>query len=132
MPFNSGWLHSHLSGLPGLVPPPNRPAAFLHGHQIPPRGGQRVAAELGLCRVGWIFTHLPREFPISSAEIRQMARFQNGHPASEGPSSWFVTLVLTQNKMGEVTPSAYMASDQGMALENCDVLAHSTDPTMYV
>jgi len=89
---------------------------------------QRCAEELGMCRVGWIFTHLPREFPVSSAEVRQMARFQNGHPSPYGPGSCFVTLVLTQNKMGEVTPSAFMASDQAMALERCDVLAHSDDP----
>ena len=61
-----------------------------------------------------------------------MARFQNGHPSSTGPGSCFVTLVLTQNQMGEVAPAAFMASDQAMALGRCDVLSHSSDPEWCV
>ena len=49
---------------------------------------------MGLERVGWCFTHLPRDFLVSSGDIRKMARLQNkyrGHGKHGG--SMFSTLV---------------------------------------
>lgn len=40
---------------------------------------EQIAEALGIERVGWIFTHPSREFPLSSYDIRLMAKFQNAH-----------------------------------------------------
>jgi len=91
----------------------------------------RLLKAMGLERVGWCFTHLPRDFLVSSGDIRKMARLQNkyrGHGKHGG--SMFSTLVVTQNAAGEIEPRAFMASDQAMALERDRVLDDSKDPEL--
>lgn len=91
---------------------------------------EAIAHALGLQRVGWIFTHPTRDYAVASNELRQMARFQNSHRIPGVPGSLFVTMLLSQNERGEITPSAYMASDQAMSLELADVLSLSSDPQL--
>eukprot|EP00753_Platysulcus_tardus_P007948 PLAT15538.9.p1 GENE.PLAT15538.9~~PLAT15538.9.p1 ORF type:complete len:566 (+),score=210.95 PLAT15538.9:88-1698(+) len=93
---------------------------------------ERVAAACGLEPVGWIFTHLPRDYMLGSDELRQMARLQLAHKKATDRGARFVTMVLTQNELGEIAPRAFMASDQCMALERDGVLGDSDDPRFCV
>lgn len=113
----------------------NHTAGFMLAPDPHEEAVEAVAAALGLSRVGWIFSHLPRSYPMSSYEIRQAraqpqqraaaallltfcialwqaARFQLIHPRPDGPGSPFVSMTLTQNAAGEVEPAAMMVSDQ--------------------
>lgn len=91
----------------------------------------RILAALGLCRVGWCFTHPPRDYFVSSGDVRKMARLQLKYrgPSAHG-GSMFSTLIVAQNAKKEIEPRAFMASDQGMALERDRVLGDSKDPEM--
>jgi nuclear protein localization family protein 4 len=90
---------------------------------------ERIAGALGLQRIGWIFTHLPRDFVLASSELRRAAKFQNAHRVPGVPGSKFVTLVMRQDAAtGEVEPRGFMASDQAMALERDGVLGRCVDP----
>lgn len=103
----------------------------------------RVAQELGLTRVGWIFTDLVAEDTkkgtvkhirgnvdshfLTAEECVMAADFQNKHPnpcklSSEGHfGSKFVTVVVTGDSKSQVHFEGYQVSNQCMALvrDNC-------------
>eukprot|EP00742_Colponemidia_sp_Colp-10_P004099 GILJ01004374.1.p1 GENE.GILJ01004374.1~~GILJ01004374.1.p1 ORF type:complete len:568 (+),score=59.41 GILJ01004374.1:49-1752(+) len=95
----------------------------------------RIAEELGLEKVGWIFTALPRDYFLSSQEVREAARFQNEFSV-EHPTGYmvtkFVTVVVKQDTEGHISPDAYMVSDQCQALERDNVLGESDNPKLMV
>ena len=90
---------------------------------------ERIAAAAGLERVGWVFTHLPRNLELTSSEVHLAARFQNAHirtdPLSGLRRSQFVTMSITKNVAGEVVPRVFMATDTAMVIERNDLLGLS-------
>eukprot|EP00744_Colponema_vietnamica_P010232 GILI01014484.1.p1 GENE.GILI01014484.1~~GILI01014484.1.p1 ORF type:complete len:309 (+),score=91.53 GILI01014484.1:602-1528(+) len=97
------------------------------------RALDRVTEALGLERIGWIFTSLPREEALTSAEVRMCAQWQNlqtvEHPTGY-PVSKFVTVVAKQAADGNIAPAAFMVSDQCQALERDEVLGDSDSHTV--
>lgn len=87
-----------------------------------------IAAELGLEKIGWIFTSISHDAFLSSHEIRTAASFQqeyfNMHPSGYRVSK-FVTVVLKPTDDGNAMPEAYMVSDQAQALERDKVFGDS-------
>ena len=87
---------------------------------------ERIADAAGLERVGWVFTHLPRNLELTSSEVHLAARFQNAHiradPLSGLRRSQFVTMSITKNVAGEVVPRVFMATDTAMVIERNDLL----------
>ena len=79
-----------------------------------------IAHELGLEKIGWIFTSINHDAFLSSHEIRMAAQYQqeyfNMHPSGYRVSK-FVTVVLKPTEDGNAMPEAYMVSDQAQALE---------------
>lgn len=84
-----------------------------------------VAAALGREKVGWVFSHPPREdesFHFSSREVLLAAQLQAD---AGGKGSLFVTLKVTLDKEGQASFEAFQLSDQcvdmfaaGALLEN--------------
>ncbi|EQC38258.1 hypothetical protein SDRG_04684 [Saprolegnia diclina VS20] len=71
-----------------------------------------VAAALGWSKVGWIFSHPPREdetFHFSSREILLAAQLQLD---AGGPKTPFVTVKVTLDKEGQASFEAFQVSDQ--------------------
>ncbi|TMW66502.1 hypothetical protein Poli38472_004267 [Pythium oligandrum] len=71
-----------------------------------------VAAALGREKVGWVFSHLPREdesFHFSAHEIMMAAQLQAD---AGGKESLFVTLKVTLDKEGQASFEAFQVSDQ--------------------
>lgn len=109
---------------------------------------QEVAANLGLTRLGWIFTDLvplnsasqlvktcrgPDTHFLSAQEIITAAAYQNAHPnksrlTEEGEyGSKFVTVVVTGNKEHEIHMEGYQVSNQCMALVRDEILVPTKD-----
>lgn len=86
-----------------------------------------IARVMGLEVVGWAITTLPRSSDrhgrvfMSGREVRQAARFQSRFSDQWGHSR-FVSMVVEYNDEGQVEPSAYQISDQGMAMERDGIL----------
>ncbi|CEM15003.1 unnamed protein product [Vitrella brassicaformis CCMP3155] len=98
---------------------------------------EAVAGRLGLERIGYIFTHLPRDELLTSDEIQKIARLQLDHLSDKHftsyPVSKFVTLTIApdpNSAMGAAgaAPNAFMISDLGMAFVRDGVLGMSPDP----
>ncbi len=91
----------------------------------------RILKAAGLERVGWVFTHPPRNQAITALEAHLMAKFQNRHLRKDEITglhrSQFVSLTITKNVAGKIVPRAYMVSDQGMVLERSKLWAKGTD-----
>lgn len=108
--------------------------SFLHDPQLVT--ADRLAAGLGLERIGWIFTHLPRDELLTAQELTQAARYQlellRSNHFSRYPVTKFVTCTITTNDKGEPTPNAFMISDMGMALLRDGLLADPPPDTTHV
>jgi nuclear protein localization protein 4 homolog len=91
----------------------------------------RILKAAGLERVGWVFTHPPRNQAITALEAHLMAKFQNMHLKKDEITglnrSQFVSLTITKNVAGKIVPRAFMVSDQGMVLERSKLWAKGTD-----
>ncbi|KJP88843.1 hypothetical protein AK88_01533 [Plasmodium fragile] len=82
-----------------------------------------IANRLGLERIGWIFTHLPRKEHLTSEEVVQIAKLQlanlkkNTHYTNYSVSN-FITCTISPDPMlsNEPVTNAFMVSDLGMAL----------------
>lgn len=87
-----------------------------------------IAVELGLEKIGWIFTSINHDAFLSSFEIRNAAKYQeeffSAHPTGYKVSK-FVTVVLKPTDDGNAMPEAYMVSDQAQALERDNVFGDS-------
>ena len=87
-----------------------------------------LAVELGLEKIGWIFTSINHDAFLSSFEIRKAAEYQELF-ATKHPSGYkvtkFVTVVLKPTEDGNAMPEAYMVSDQAQALERDKVFGES-------
>ncbi|SOV11596.1 nuclear protein localization protein 4, putative [Plasmodium sp. gorilla clade G2] len=82
-----------------------------------------IAERLGLERIGWIFTHLPRQEYLTSDEVVNIAKIQlknikkNMHYTNY-PISNFITCTISPDPLlsNEPVTNAFMVSDLGMAL----------------
>lgn len=82
-----------------------------------------IAERLGLERIGWIFTHLPRQEYLTSDEVVNIAKMQltnikkNMHYTNY-PISNFITCTISPDPLlsNEPVTNAFMVSDLGMAL----------------
>ncbi|GAM17021.1 hypothetical protein SAMD00019534_001960, partial [Acytostelium subglobosum LB1] len=84
---------------------------------------ESLASMLGMCRVGWIFSHPTRKYVMSSTDIIQAANFQNTFGKS------FVTLIMTTNSEGSTSLEAFQVSDQALKLEKTEeFLPNQPDP----
>lgn len=111
----------------------------------------RQAQEMGLSRIGLIFTDLSDagagdgsvfckrhkdSFFLSSLEVIMAARHQTRHPnvskySEQGFfSSKFVTCVISGNLEGEIDISSYQVSTEAEALVTADMISGSTFPSM--
>jgi len=87
----------------------------------------RVASSMGLRRVGVLLTAPSRNFlGLSSEEIALVSQLQ-ARPAGEPPSR-FVTILMQPDAKGVVEPSAWMVSDQGVALHRDRAMAQPARP----
>lgn len=107
----------------------------------------RIASELGLTFVGWIFTDLIAEDMklgtvrnlrnadthfLSAQEVVMAGHFQNAHPnpCRLSPDGYFgsksVTVIVT-GKENQVHTEGYQVSNQGMALVRDDCLVPTKD-----
>ncbi|CAL9737278.1 nuclear protein localization protein 4 [Monosporozyma servazzii] len=110
-----------------------------------------VAAEMGLSRIGFIFTDLTDagngdgsvfckrhkdSYFLTSFEIIMAAQHQLTHPnpckySEQGEfSSKFVTCVVSGNLDGEIDISSYQVSREAEALVDADMISGSTHPSM--
>ena len=87
-----------------------------HGFEVfdDPHGekADAIATALGLEKIGWVFSHPPREdssFLFSSREILLAAQLQVDSGGKESP---FVTLKVTLDKEGQASFEAFQVSDQ--------------------
>ncbi|GAW81478.1 hypothetical protein, conserved [Plasmodium gonderi] len=88
-----------------------------------------IANRLGLERIGWIFTHLPRKEYLTSNEVVQIARLQldnlkkNIHYTNYSISN-FITCTISPDPMlsNEPVTNAFMISDLGMALIKANLI----------
>ena len=87
----------------------------------------KTAKAARLENIGWIFTHPPRDQPITSMEAHLMAKFQNAHmtkdPLTGLRRSRYAAVTITRNIAGEVVPRGFMVSDQGMVLDSSGIWA---------
>ncbi|CRG97853.1 nuclear protein localization protein 4, putative [Plasmodium gallinaceum] len=82
-----------------------------------------IAERLGLERIGWIFTHLPRKEYLTSDEVVHIAKLQlanmkkNMHYTNYSVSN-FITCTISPDPLlsNEPVTNAFMVSDLGMAL----------------
>ncbi|EUD68201.1 hypothetical protein C922_01219 [Plasmodium inui San Antonio 1] len=97
-----------------------------------------IANRLGLERIGWIFTHLPRKEHLTSEEVVQIAKLQlanlkkNVHYTNYSVSN-FVTCTISPDPMlsNEPVTNAFMVSDLGMALIRSNLVdSTQTDPSL--
>ncbi|KMZ80011.1 hypothetical protein PVIIG_04808 [Plasmodium vivax India VII] len=96
-----------------------------------------IANRLGLERIGWIFTHLPRKEHLTSEEVVQIANLQlanlkkNMHYTNYSVSN-FITCTISPDPMlsNEPVTNAFMVSDMGMALIRSSLVdSTQTDPS---
>ncbi|SBT74594.1 nuclear protein localization protein 4, putative [Plasmodium ovale] len=106
------------------------PDDFIHSVDI-------IAERLGLERIGWIFTHLPRKEYITSDEVVHIAKLQlenikkNTHYTNYSVSN-FITCTISPDPMlsNEPVTNAFMVSDLGMALMRDNLIKdYQTDPS---
>ncbi len=89
-----------------------------------------VATALGWTKVGWVFSHPPREddsFHFSAREILMAAQLQLD---AGGPSSPFVTVKVTLDKTGQASFEAFQVSDQCMEMFAAGALLEVEDNPM--
>lgn len=90
-----------------------------------------VAAALGLERIGWIFTSLPRDQLLTSYDLMQAAKFQNEFANTTHYTRYwksaFVTCHVAPDEDNKLT-NAYMASDQLCAMLRDGILAEPLGP----
>ncbi|KAJ0395411.1 hypothetical protein P43SY_003835 [Pythium insidiosum] len=88
-----------------------------------------VAAALGREKVGWVFSHPPREeesFHFSAREVLLAAQLQAD---AGGKGSLFVTLKVTLDKEGQASFEAFQVSDQCVDMYGAGALQeHESDP----
>ncbi|CAK63271.1 unnamed protein product (macronuclear) [Paramecium tetraurelia] len=89
-----------------------------------------IATNLGMEKIGWIFTNVNHDCFLSSEELRQAARYQQMHSIQHPEGclvSKFLTVVLRTKKDNpdEVVPEVYMVSDQGQQLEQDGIFQNS-------
>eukprot|EP00922_Rhytidocystis_sp_ex-Travisia-forbesii_P072191 GHVS01107663.1.p1 GENE.GHVS01107663.1~~GHVS01107663.1.p1 ORF type:complete len:524 (-),score=85.76 GHVS01107663.1:236-1753(-) len=98
----------------------------------------RIAAKLGIERIGWMFTHLPRDELLTADEVVQAARFQwqgiNENHFTKYPVAKFVTCTITPDAKngGEPVPNAFMVSDMGMALVRDSLVTDVQPDTTHI
>ncbi len=118
-----------VAAVEAIYEPPQASDLFGVALELDPREAEveRITAAAGLRRIGWILTHLPRNFRISAAEVRTAARFQQSYISSErhdrddgrGNANHFVTVLVSHNARASVTNVvASQASDQCVRLEH--------------
>lgn len=86
-----------------------------------------IANELGMTKVGWLFSHPPREdtsFLFSSREVLLAAQLQHDAGGSDSP---FVTVKVTLNADGEASFEAFQVSDQCIDLFTTGALLENTE-----
>ncbi|ETV74084.1 hypothetical protein H257_11390 [Aphanomyces astaci] len=126
-----GWLYGTV-GADGVVTveciyePPQE--GNLHGFEVmdDPHADKAdvVAAALGWSKVGWIFSHPPREeadFHFSSREILLASQLQCDDAAG-GASSPFVSVKVTVDATGQASFEAFQVSDQCMEMFSAGAL----------
>lgn len=89
-----------------------------------------IADALGLQKVGWIFSHPPREeehFEFSSREVMLAAQLQMD---AGGAGTPFVTLKVSLNKEGQTTFEAFQVSDQCLEMFSAGALEEDTETPM--
>lgn len=88
-----------------------------------------VAEALGREKVGWVFSHPPREdeaFHFSAHEVMLAAQLQAD---AGGKESSFVTLKVTLDKQGQASFEAFQVSDQCVEMFSAGALVeHEEDP----
>ncbi|TYZ61440.1 hypothetical protein PybrP1_011958 [[Pythium] brassicae (nom. inval.)] len=88
-----------------------------------------VAEALGREKVGWVFSHPPREddtFHFSAHEVLLAAQLQAD---AGGSDSLFVTLKVTLDKDGQASFEAFQVSDQCVEMFSAGALVeHEEDP----
>lgn len=93
-----------------------------------------ITARLGLEPIGWIFTALPREEMLTSAEVGTIARLQLEHQTdihfTKYALSKFVTCVIRPDpeQGGNPTPNCFMVSDQCCSMVRDNLMKESPDP----
>merc|ERR1719235_546823 len=92
----------------------------------------KIAAALGIERIGWVFTTLPRDQEhLTSHEMMKIAALQEQITSDEHytgyKKSCFVTCVVKPDAENRFT-SAYMVSDQLQAMVRDQILAEPTEP----
>lgn len=95
-----------------------------------------VATNLGLERVGWIYTSLNHESFLTPKEIREIAAMQEkfavDHPEGVKVPKFVTIVVKPKGDTGESGLDCYMVSDQCQALERDNMLEVSDDHTKLV
>eukprot|EP00923_Selenidium_pygospionis_P020519 GHVN01035442.1.p1 GENE.GHVN01035442.1~~GHVN01035442.1.p1 ORF type:complete len:579 (+),score=121.09 GHVN01035442.1:634-2370(+) len=98
----------------------------------------KVAHALGLEKLGWVFTHLPRDEALTSSEVVQVAKMQNASTDilhyTGYPTSRFVTCTISPSgdTGGDPTPNAYMVSDMGQAFERHRLLSPAPPDPLHL
>jgi nuclear protein localization family protein 4 len=91
----------------------------------------RIAGALGLERIGWVFTSLPRDQLLTSTEMMKTAKIQHELSSDEHYTGYrkscFVTCVVRPDADNQLT-SAFMVSDQLVAMVRDQILAEPTEP----
>jgi nuclear protein localization family protein 4 len=97
------------------------------------KDADRIAAALGLERIGWVFTTLPRDQDhLTSHEMMQIAQLQEQMSSDEHytgyKKSCFVTCVVKPDAENRMT-TAYMVSDQLQAMVRDGILTEPNEPS---
>jgi nuclear protein localization family protein 4 len=97
------------------------------------KDADRIAAALGLERIGWVFTTLPRDQDhLTSHEMMKIAALQEQISSDEHYTGYrkscFVTCLVKPDADNRMT-QAYMVSDQLQAMVRDGILAEPTEPS---
>jgi nuclear protein localization family protein 4 len=106
-------------------------AVFLEDPQL--KDADRIAAALGLERIGWVFTTLPRDVEyLTSHDMMRIAALQEQISSDEHYTGYrkscFVTCMIKPGANNQMT-SAYMVSDQLQAMVRDGILGEPTEPS---
>lgn len=92
-----------------------------------------IAANLGLMKVGWIYTSLNHESFLTPKEIKEIASMQEkfavNHPEGVKVPKFVTIVCKPKGDGGESGLDCYMVSDQCQALERDNMLEVSDDHT---